>query len=413
MNAIGAGDTSPVMNTYGRYPVTFVRGQGVKLWDTSGKEYIDLLAGVAVVSSGHANEDVARAITAHSHNLVHVSNFFWNEPMMSLASKLNDLAPWPSKIFFGNSGAEAIECALKLSRRWGIRNQLRQSGTTTTTTTITTTTTTTGRTTVVAALKGFHGRTYGALAATGQPSKWEGFAPLPEGFIHAEFNNLRSFEKVITSKTCAVLLEVIQGEGGVIPASQDFICGVSELCKDRGALLILDEIQCGVGRTGTWWGFEQYGVVPDIFTSAKGLANGLPIGVCIARADVAEALGPGTHGSTFGGGPLICAAALANLRYISDNNLLGNASSTGAYLAEQLTKLPKVKLVRGLGLMQAAVLQAPIAKQVAADALQKGVIVNAVNDDTLRFVPPLIITTADIDTAIQALYAILSKVAVY
>jgi acetylornithine/N-succinyldiaminopimelate aminotransferase len=381
------GDSSPVMNTYGRYPVTFVRGQGAKLWDTSGKEYIDLLAGVAVVSSGHANEDVARAIAAHAHTLVHVSNFFWNEPMMSLASKLDDLAPWPSKIFFCNSGAEAIECALKLSRRWGGQD----------------------RTTVVAALKGFHGRTYGALAATGQPSKWEGFAPLPGGFIHAEFNNLRSFEKVISSKTCAVILEVIQGEGGVIPANHDFICGVSELCKVHGALLILDEIQCGVGRTGTWWGFEQYGVVPDIFTSAKGLANGLPIGACIARSDIAEALGPGTHGSTFGGGPLVCAAALANLRYIADNDLLTKATITGAYLAEQLTRLPKVKIVRGIGLMQAAVLKAPIAKKVANEALQKGVIVNAVNDDTLRFVPPLVITLADIDAAIRVLYAILSK----
>lgn len=380
--------TAAVMHTYGRYPVTFVRGAGARLWDSHGKEYIDLLAGVAVVASGHANEAVARAITAHAHTLVHVSNYFWNEPMLSLANKLRSLSPWPAKMFFCNSGAEAIECALKLARKWAGKN----------------------RPNIVAAVKGFHGRTYGALAATGSPSKWEGFAPLPGGFVHAEFNHLESFDRAINGSTAAVLVEVIQGEGGVIPGTREFLRGLRDLCTRRGVLLILDEIQCGIGRTGTWWGFEQYGIVPDVFTSAKGLANGLPIGVCISAPEIAEALTPGTHGSTFGGGPLVCAAALANLEYIESQNLLGNAQLQGAYLTQQMQSLPGVKLVRGVGLMLAAVLTKPKAKEVAARALQAGVIVNNVTDDALRLVPPLVVTKQDIDTAVLRLLPILREV---
>jgi predicted acetylornithine/succinylornithine family transaminase len=365
---------APLMQTYGRSDLTFVSGNGCILRDSNGKEYLDALAGIAVVSAGHSNLAVAEAICNQASKLQHVSNLFWTEPMAQLAARLSTITGGWGKVFFANSGAEANECAFKLARLWAGE----------------------GRYKILCAEGSFHGRTLASLAATGQPAKWVGFEPLPEGFTHLPFNNLDAFAQAIDCSTAAIMVEPIQGENGVIPATQEFLQGLRELCDKHQLALIFDEVQTGIGRTGSWWAFQSYNVKPDIFTSAKALGNGLPIGACIANDQVASSFQPGHHATTFGGGPLICSAALATLDFLEQEKVIEAIPAKEAILKALLSKIPGVAQVRGKGLMLATVLEAPIAKDVACNAMDQGLIVNAVRDDVLRITPPLVISKEEI-----------------
>ena len=376
-----------LMNTYKRNDITFVRGSGCLLFDENGKRYLDCLAGIAVVASGHANEDVAKAIAKQATELVHVSNLFNNKPMLQLAEKLTSTCGF-GRVFFCNSGAEANECAIKLARKHYSPKKHK----------------------ILCAHGAFHGRTLATLAATGQPPKWEGFAPLPTGFVHASYNDLSDFAAKADSETAAIMVEPIMGEYGVIPATPEFLRGLRDLCTERDIALIFDEVQTGVGRTGHWWAFQGYNVIPDIFTSAKALANGLPIGACLGQEAFAASFTPGSHGSTFGGGAVVTQAALANLNFLETHNLVSAANEKGKYFRGQLTELPLVKTVRGQGLMIGCVLTKPIAAAVNTAALTKGLIINNTNDETIRLVPPLVITKAEIDEAISILKDVLTTV---
>jgi len=371
-----SGMDAPLLDTYSRVDVTFVAGRGCALFDEEGKEYLDCLGGLAVVAAGHANERVAAAICDQAHKLVHVSNLYWTVPMVDLARRVRDITGW-GRVFFANSGAEANEGAIKLARKWaGL-----------------------GRSKIVCAHGGFHGRTLAALAATGQPSKWEGFDPLPGGFVHATFNDLGSFADAVDPETAAIFVEPIQGENGVIPASREFLQGLRRLANESNCLLIFDEVQTGMGRTGSWWAHQHYGVTPDLFTCAKALANGLPIGAIVADEPAASAFRPGDHASTFGGGPVPCAAALATIEVLDGQ--IGSVRRKGDLLCSYLRKFDHVADVRGVGLLVGAVLDAPLAAQVAAVALSHGLVVNAVAPDVVRFAPPLVITDEQIADAAQ------------
>jgi acetylornithine/N-succinyldiaminopimelate aminotransferase len=375
------------MDTYARLPVTFVRGQGSELWDVEGKRYLDFLGGLAVTSLGHSHPVVAEAISEQARTLLHVSNLFGTTIGPEVASTIDRLMGGGGKIFFSNSGAEANECAIKLARKWGGR----------------------GRHHVVSAFNSFHGRTLVTLHATGQPAKHEPFQPLPEGFRHVALNEIDELERSIDPSVVAVLLEVVQGEGGVWPVTADYFRGVRELCDERGLLLILDEVQTGLGRTGEWFGFQHFDVRPDIVTVAKALGNGVPIGACWARADVAEAFVQGDHGSTFGGQPLAAAAARATLQVMEAEDVPARATRAGARLTELLLGLDAVIEVRGLGLLLAAELEpGRDSKQVMLDALDAGLVVNAVTPTALRFAPSLLVTDDELDEAVAILRAVLS-----
>lgn len=375
-------DSTSLMNTYKRAGIEFVRGDGEYLFDANGRRYIDLLAGIAVVSVGHANSSVAAAIHSQLLTLVHVSNLFSSPPMRALAERLRGSTGGWGRVFFCNSGAEANECAIKLARKSGDGKRFR----------------------ILAAEGAFHGRTLASLAATGQPEKWRGFEPLPQGFLHRPFNNLSAFCEAVDDTVCAIMIEPIQGERGVIPASHSFLQGLREVCDRAGIPLIFDEVQTGVGRTGEWWAFQHFGVKPDIMTSAKGIANGLPLGACIADEPYASVFKPGDHGTTYGGGAAVCAAALATFDEIEHRGLLGEAKRKGELLGELLSDVDHVKEVRGVGLMRGAVLESPIAFGVVGEALKRGLVINATSDTVLRFVPPLIISDGAIQEGVQILH---------
>ena len=330
---LAALDADNVMQTYGRLPVAFVRGEGTKLWDSEGKEYLDFLSGLAVTSLGHAHPEVADAIADQARTLLHVSNLYYTGPQPEVAAKLNELLGGGGRVFFANSGAEANECAIKLARRYGQKNGGPD------------------RYHVISAYGSFHGRTLTTLAATGQPQKQETFQPLPTGFRQVAFNDLDALAAALDERVAAVLLEAVQGEGGVVPASPEYLQGVRRLCDEREALLILDEVQCGLGRTGKWFGFEHAGVSPDIVTMAKALGNGVPIGACWARADVASAFAPGDHATTFGGQPLAARAALATLEVMEREQIPERAARAGTRLSEGLQKVDGIADVRGSGLL--------------------------------------------------------------
>jgi len=369
------------MNTYKRAGVDFVLGDGEYLYDTHGRRYIDFLAGIAVVSVGHANPTVASAINSQALTLVHVSNLFGSPPMRSLAERLRSSTGGWGKVFFCNSGAEANECAIKLARKAGGGKRFR----------------------IVAADGAFHGRTLASLAATGQPEKWRGFEPLPEGFLHRPFNDLGAFAEAIDESVAAIMVEPIQGERGVIPGSRGFLQGLRDLCDRASIPLIFDEVQTGVGRTGEWWAFQHFGVKPDIFTSAKGIANGLPLGACIADEPYASVFKPGDHGTTYGGGAVVCAAALATFDEIERRGLLSESKRKGELLADLVARVDQVREVRGAGLMRGTVLESPIAFGVVAAALERGLVINATSETVLRFVPPLIISDNAIKEGIKIL----------
>jgi predicted acetylornithine/succinylornithine family transaminase len=374
-----------LMQTGRRLPVTFVRGRGCLLYDESGREYLDLVAGIAVNLLGHAHPDVVVAVTRQSAELIHTSNLYFTQPQVELARRLVELS-FPSRVFFCNSGAEANEAAIKLARKWGAKNR-------------------DGAFEIITTTGSFHGRTLATVTAGGQHKYSDPFRPLPDGFVHVAYNDGAAVEAATSEKTVAVMLEPVMGEIGVIPAAPGYLREVRDWCDKRNLLLILDEVQTGLGRTGRWFAHQHSGITPDVMTLAKGLGGGLPIGACLAnkRADVFE---PGDHGSTFGGNPLACTAAAAVLRVIERDGLVGHAAEMGELLQASLGDLG-AKEVRALGLMQAFELEEPKAKPFQQECLEAGLIVNAVDDHSVRLVPPLIITAAEIDRA----HAIMRKAA--
>lgn len=371
-----------VMQTYSRQPVGFASGEGSWLIDFNGRRYLDCLSGLAVVSVGHANPRVAVAVAAQMARLVHVSNLYYTEPMVALAEKLAVLSGL-DRVFFSNDGATANEAAIKLSRKYGQSKGGPE------------------RYQIVSLLDSFHGRTLATLAATGQPQKQAVFQPLPPGFAQVPAGDLEALQAVVGDQTAAVLLETVQAEGGVVPLSVEYLHGVRELCDSSGALLVIDDVQAGVGRTGSWFSWQQLGVSPDIATVAKALANGLPIGACLAKEEVAEAFQPGDHATTFGGGPVVCAAALATVSEIEERKLLENCRQRSEQLQAGLASINGIKEIRGRGLLLAAVLEADTAGSVAAAALDEGLIVNAVRPDAIRFTPPLSISEDEVDEAVE------------
>jgi len=375
------------VGNYGRLPIAFARGEGAKLWDVDGKEYLDFLGGIAVVLLGHSHPQITEAVTRQAQTLIHTANIFYIEQQVKLAERLAKLSGG-MRALFCNSGTEANEAALKMARKY--QHQFGD-----------------GSYEIISVTDSFHGRTYGALAATAQPKYHEGFAPMPEGFRYVKRGDIDALEAAISDKTAAVILEPIQGESGVWPLSNEYLHRARQLCDQHKKLLIFDEIQSGMGRTGKFFAHEWAGVKPDIISLAKGLANGVPIGAVLATDEVAKAFGPGSHGCTFGGNFLSCAAALATLDVLENDQLMENASQVGAYLIDQLqqwgNRSGALLEVRGRGLMVGVTLAKPVAKKVLLAALEEGLIINAVGDSYLRLLPPLTINNADVDSAIAKL----------
>ena len=379
------------MATYKRWPVEFVSGRGAVLVDDAGREYIDCVAGIAVASVGHAHPSVASAIAAQARRLMHVSNLYVTEPQNRLAQRLADLTGG-MRSFFTNSGAEAIECAIKLARRWAGRRGA-------------------GRHRLVAAAGGFHGRTLGALTATGQPAKQKPFEPLVPGFVHVPYDDVAALRAAVDESVAAVILEPIQGEAGVIVPSEGYLLAARELCEERGALLVLDEVQTGLGRTGDWFAFQFEGVEPDVMCLAKSLAGGLPMGACLANPGVADAFETGDHATTFGGGPVQAAAALTVLNVIEEEGLVERTRVAGRRLEAGLRDVFGDHEIRGRGLMMAVDLGRDVAHDVAERALQQGLLVNDATPSVLRLTPPLVISGGQIDEAVGILGAAWRKVA--
>jgi acetylornithine/N-succinyldiaminopimelate aminotransferase len=379
MTATGVAETSPLMPTYPPPPVTFVRGDGSWLVDDTGKRYLDFLSGLAVTSLGHAHPAVADALAEQARTLLHVSNLFGTEPGPEVARTLDRLVGGGGQVFFCNSGAEANECAIKLARRFGGR----------------------GRHVVVSAYGSFHGRTLATLHATGQPTKHEAFQPLPEGFRHVAWRDVDELDKALDASVAAVLLEPVQGEGGVNPAPPAYLQAVRRLCDERGALFMVDEVQTGLGRTGRWFGFQHAGVRPDVVTMAKALGNGVPIGACWARAEVAGVFEPGDHATTYGGQPLAAAAARAVLGVMEAEDVPARAARAGARLTEALSAVPGVAAVRGLGLLLAVELDGHDARQVSAALLDAGLVANAVTPSALRLAPSLLVGDEELDHGVD------------
>jgi predicted acetylornithine/succinylornithine family transaminase len=383
-------DREHVMQTYARIPVAFVRGEGTVLYDSEGRRYLDFLGGLAVTALGHAHPAVADAIAEQARTLLHVSNLYFNDVQPRLAQRLDVLAGGGGNVFFCNSGAEANECAIKLARRHGQANGGPD------------------RFHVVSAYASFHGRTLTTLAATGQPQKQETFQPLPSGFRQVAFGDLDALDAALDGRACAVMLEAVQGEGGVNVAPVEYLRAVRRLCDEREVLLVLDEVQTGLGRTGRWFAFEHAGIEPDVVTMAKALGNGVPIGACWARGPVAVAVAPGDHATTFGGQPLAARAALAVLDVMQAESVPEKAAKAGERLAGALGALPGVAGVRGLGLLLAAELAPGVdAKDVAQRCLDAGLLVNAVTPTALRFAPPLLVADDEIDAAVAIVATVL------
>ena len=375
-------DHCPFMPVFGPPALMLERGSGTELWDTEGRRYLDFLAGIAVVSLGHADPHIAAAIAEQASRLVHVSNFFANPVATQAATMLDRLLTEatgrPGQVFFTNSGAEANECALKLARRHGGP----------------------GRHRVISMLGSFHGRTLATLAATGQPTKHEPFQPMPDGFDHVTWGDLDALAAAMTPEVAAVLVEPIQGEGGVVPAPAGYLAGIRALCDEHGALMMVDEIQTGFGRTGRWFGFEHDGIAPDVVTLAKAMGNGMPIGACWAPIEVASAFRPGDHGSTYSGTALATAAVRAVIERMTELDAPRLAHDRGRELTAALLAVPGVRSVRGRGLLLGAVLEDDlVSAEVAAAALAAGLIVNAVAPGVIRLAPPLTVSSAEIAEA--------------
>ena len=383
----------PFMPVFGAPAISIERGAGTEVWDTDGTRYLDFLSGIAVTSLGHAHPAVAEAICRQANTLLHVSNFFTNPQATAAAVAVNELlldaTGHAGQIFFTNSGAESNECALKLARKFGGR----------------------GRHTVVSALGSFHGRTLATLAATGQPTKHEPFAPMPDGFRHVAWGDLDAMHAAVDGSVAAILIEPIQGEGGVHPAPPGYLQGIRDLCDDVGALMMVDEIQTGFARTGRWFGFEHDAVSPDVVTLAKAMGNGMPVGACWARTDVAAVFQPGDHGSTYSGTALATSAVSAVIDEMRRIDAPAMAAAQGARLTGLLTELPQVESVRGRGLLLGAQLADGIdAPTVYRTLLGTGLICNAVNATTLRFAPPITVSDAELVEAVELVGAALEEV---
>ena len=385
---------SNLIHTYNRYQIVLDKGDGVRLYDTDGKEYLDFGSGIAVFALGYNNKEYNDALKAQIDKLIHTSNYFYNEPAAKAAKALTS-ASGMDRVFFTNSGTEAVEGAIKLAKKYAYLKD--------------------GSTDheIIAMEHSFHGRSMGALAVTGNKHYQEAFGPMIPGIRFAQFNNLASVKELVNDKTCAIIFETIQGEGGVYPAKKEFIEGVRKLCDEKGILLILDEIQCGMGRSGSMFAYQQYGVKPDIVTSAKALGCGVPIGAFMATEQVAKALVPGDHGTTYGGNPLACAAAVEVFRLFDKLNVTDNVKNVGKYLETQLKSLVEkydiVKAQRGIGLIQGIELTVN-PKDVIAKCLDNGLILFSAGTNVIRFVPPLVITRDDVDQMMVRLKKVLDEV---
>jgi len=380
------------MQTIKRLPVTLVRGKGARVWDTEGKEYLDFVGGWAVNSLGHCHPVVVKALTEQAKTLIQASNQFYTIPQVQLAKLLVDNSCL-DRVFFCNSGAEANEGAMKLARRYG---KLHLDG----------------AYEIITTHGSFHGRTLATVAATGQDKFQQPYIPLPDGFINVDYDSIEAIKAATTNRTCAVMVEPIQGEGGVNVPHDKYLKEIRAWCDEKGMLLILDEIQTGIGRIGSLFGYEQYGIEPDIMTLAKGLGGGVPIGVFLAK-ERASVFAPGEHGSTFGGNPLVCATGLATLKFIIDNDIPGKVKKRGQYFIAGLEKL-KAKFgfiveIRGRGLLLALKFTDNMAEELVLACLKEGLLVNAVKPNTLRFMPPLIITEKDVDEALGILEKVLAR----
>ena len=385
-----------VLNTYGHTrTLALVRGAGTHVWDADGREYLDFLSGLAVNGLGHCHPTVVAAIQQQAETLLHVSNLYYIEPQVQLARRLTELS-FADKVFFCNSGAEANEAAIKLARKWGLTQGP-------------------GGSDIICMWQSFHGRTIATIAATGQEKYQRNFQPLPDGFPHVPFNDLDALRDAITPATCAIMLEPVQAEGGVIPATAEYLQGVRALCDERNLLLILDEVQTGLGRCGPLWAYELAGVTPDIMTLAKALGGGVPIGTMLATESVAAAMQVGDHASTFGGTPLVTAAANAVLDVMTAPGFLEQTQDTARYLWERIEQhlvgLPGVQAVRGAGFLIGLVADRPVGDWVAAMQEEHGILVGSAGPEVLRLLPPLIATRQECDTVVDALSSVMGGAA--
>ena len=382
-----------LMSTFKRMPLTLVRGQGARVWDEHGNEYLDFTAGWAVNCLGHCHPAIVGAVTEQVKTLIHTSNQFYTTPQIKLAELLAENSCL-DRVFFCNSGVEATEGAVKLARRYGKLNL-------------------NGAYEVITTFNSFHGRTLAMTAATGQRKFQEPYSPVPDGFVNVDYNNVDAIREVTTPQTCAIMLEPIQGEGGVNIPDDDYLKAVRAWCDEKGIILIFDEVQTGMGRIGTLFGYEQFGVEPDIITLGKGLGGGIPIGAFLAK-EKASVFIPGEHGSTFGGNPLACAAGYATLKFILEEDILGNVKQCGAYLMSELEKIKSkfdfIVEVRGRGLLIAVQFTSDLSDKVVRTCLERGLLLNPIKPDAIRFIPPLNITRSDIDEAIGILEPTLAEV---
>jgi len=385
-----------LMPTYNRLPAVFVKAKMQYLWDAEGNRYLDFIAGYGCLNVGHSNKYVVDAVKKQIGKIIQPSNVYYNKPQVMLAKKLSEISGFGEKVFFANSGTESIEGAIKLARKYSTDNYGP------------------ARYEIITFKKAFHGRTLGALAATAQLEKQKLFEPLLSGFKYAELNNMKSVKALLSENTCAIMLEPVQGEGGVYPADKEFIKNLRKICSEKNLLLILDEIQTGFGRTGSMFAYQNYDIYPDILVVAKSLGGGMPIGAIISTGKITESFGPGTHGSTFGGNAASCAAGLAVIDYIVGNRLIEKSKKSGQYLMEKLIKIKNkylaVKQVRGMGLMVGMEFNKPVAGKMVLDALNDKLVINKISDSTLRFLPPLIITRKNIDILIKWLDAKIKEV---
>ncbi len=374
--------------TYNRFPVIFDRGNGVCLYDSEGNEYLDFGAGIAVAGLGYNDPEYNQALTEQMGRLLHCSNLFYNQPAIDAGEKLLKVSQM-EKVFFTNSGTEAVEGALKIAKRYAYNRDGH------------------GGHEIIAMKHSFHGRSLGALSVTGNDHYQEPFAPLLPGIKFADFNDLDSVKALVNDKTCGVIMETIQGEGGIYPATEKFLKGVEALCHERDMLLILDEIQCGMGRSGFMFAWQEYGVKPDVMLAAKALGNGVPVGAFLARGRAATAMGPGDHGTTYGGNPFVCRAADTVLKLFERRHILEHVREVGAYLWDKLEQVAKnhdrVKAHRGKGLMQGLEFDCPVGGMVTKALLEQRLVLISAGANVIRFVPPLVITTADVDHMVERL----------
>ena len=384
-----------LMNTYKRYPIKVVRAKGTRLWDQDGKEYLDFLSGIAVLNLGHCHPKIVEAVKDQAERFFHVSNLFYVDPQLELAKRICENS-FGGKVFFCNSGAEANEAAIKLARKWAKQNRGPHSYK------------------IITFYGSFHGRTLATLTATAQQKFHQGFDPLMPGFVYCPYDYPEALLKAIDDETCAVMLEVIQGEGGVIVPSDGYLKEVRRICDEKGILLILDEVQTGMGRTGKLFGYQNWGFEPDIMTLAKALGGGLPLGAMVAKEKIASAFSPGDHASTFGGNPLSCRAGCVVFQELIEGGILENCKRQSDYLFEHLKEIAqrnsKIKEIRGKGLMIGIELEGPWAEKVVYECLGKGLILNAPNQRVLRLLPPLIVSQSDCDLFLEIFEGVLSRI---